>query len=159
MSTQERQGIVEKPGMYLGMREEENFELHVMPISAGDAFYFMTDGLTDRIGRRMDLPLHNYLEMVSFVQALTVGPDQRDDATAICIFIRAIPNLLLRRQGWPRVLLFNGYGDYRRFKGQVSKLSRRQQVVRIRCRRLPSMKRWPMHWNAGMEIPVNIMPD
>ena len=119
MSTQERQGIVEKPGMYLGMLEEENFEMHVMPISAGDAFYFMTDGLTDRIGRRMDLPLHNYLEMVSFVQALTVGPDQRDDATAICIFIRAIPNLLLRRQGWPRVLLFNGYGDYRRFKGQV----------------------------------------
>ena len=47
VATQALKGVVECPGMCLGIREDEMFDMHTMPVDVGDSFYFMTDGLTD----------------------------------------------------------------------------------------------------------------
>ena len=113
-------GCIARPGLFLGMRKDENFETHSMPISVGDCLYFMTDGLTDRIGRCEELPVDDFSQTLGRIRNLSEAKDQRDDATAVCIRIHALPDLTHRQQGWPRTLFFGGYGDYRRFRDAVT---------------------------------------
>lgn len=113
-------GCVTRPGMFLGMRTDENFETHRMPIDVGDCLYFMTDGLTDRIDRCEELPVDDFAETLGRIRKLAEAKDQRDDATAVCIRVSALPDAMHRQQGWPRTLVFNGYGDYRRFRDAVT---------------------------------------
>jgi PAS domain S-box-containing protein len=122
VATQAKQGFVECPGMFLGIQEEETFDTHSLPIAVGDSFYFMTDGFADRLGRRTDLPLDQYPMMVRWIKALSVSEEIRDDATAVCICVRSLPQPLVRQDGWPRILHINGYGDYQRLKGEVAKV-------------------------------------
>ena len=116
------QGVLACPGMCLGIREGETFDTHTLPIDIGDAFYFMTDGLSDLLGGRDDLPINQYPTMVKMLQNMSKSAECRDDATAICIQVRALPRSLVRQDGWPRIIRFNGYGDYQRLKGDVSKI-------------------------------------
>ena len=44
-----------------------------------------------------------------------------DDATAVCIRVKALPHSLLSER-WPKQLTLNGLNDYRRLKGEVAKL-------------------------------------
>ena len=60
--------------------------------------------------------------MVKRLRHMTEAPNRRDDATAVCIHVRALPQSLLRQGGWPRTLRFNGYGDYQRLKGEVARI-------------------------------------
>jgi len=122
VATQTQQGIVQCPGMSLGILENETFDTHTMSIVVGDCFYFMTDGLSDPLGLRTDLPLDRYPEMVGLLRTLSKSTDRRDDATAVCVHVRSLPQSLVRQDGWPRILRFNGYGDYNRFKGEVTKI-------------------------------------
>ena len=122
ISIQNSQGAVECPGMCLGMRENETFETHKMSVDVGDSIYFMTDGLADLLERRTELPLDRYPEMVDLLRALSESPKRRDDATAVCICVRSLPQSLVRQEGWPRILYFHGYGDYLRFKSEVAKI-------------------------------------
>lgn len=117
-----RQGVVERPGMSLGIHKEELFETHAMDIDPDDLFYFMTDGLSDRILRRSNLPLADYKEMTRLLKDLSQTEDCRDDATAICIRVKTLPQSMVRRDGWPRIIRLNGYGDYQRLKGEVAKI-------------------------------------
>lgn len=120
LSTQRQRGIVSCPGLYLGISPEEFFETHALPLSVGDSFCFLTDGLTDLIDD--DEPIKNagFSEMVEMLQGLAQSPACRDDATAICIRIKSLPEPTGRLKGWPRILRFEGYGDYRRLKDEVA---------------------------------------
>ena len=122
MATKRRQGVVECPGMCLGIKEEETFDTHLISIEVGDSFYFMTDGLSDQLERCAELPLQHYLDMTGLLEKLSGADDLRDDATAICIHVRSLPQSLVPQDGWPRVIRFNGYGDYQRLKGEVAKI-------------------------------------
>jgi len=122
IATKKQQGLLERPGMFLGIDEDETFDTHSMPITADDSFYFMSDGFSDRLGRRDDLPLGLYPDMVGLLRALSEGGELRDDATAICIKVRSLPQSTVRQDGWPRILRFNGYGDYQRFRGEVANI-------------------------------------
>jgi PAS domain S-box-containing protein len=122
VSTQAQQCAVECPGMCLGIRENETFETHMLPIEIGDSFYFMTDGLTDLMQRMTNLPLNRHSAMLDLLCTLSESQERRDDATAVCIHVRALPQALVRQDGWPRTLRFNGYGDYQRLKGEVGKI-------------------------------------
>ncbi len=122
VATQAQQGIVQCPGMCLGIMEDETFDTHSIQIETGDSFYFMTDGLSDLLERSADLPLDQYMQMVELLRALSESPDCRDDATAICCHVRSLPEPMVRREGWPRTLRFNGYGDYNRYKGEMGKI-------------------------------------
>jgi PAS domain S-box-containing protein len=122
MATRTLTGVVAKPGLFLGILTDETFETHEIPIAIGDSFYFMTDGLTDLLDRQKDLALERYSETVDQLRGMADAPHRRDDATAICIHVTALPQSSVRQDGWPKTLRFNGYGDYQRLKGEVAKI-------------------------------------
>jgi PAS domain S-box-containing protein len=122
LAAKARAGVVQCPGMCLGIMEEETFELHTLPVEVGDSFYFMTDGLSDLLDKQSKEPLIPYPKMVGLLRKLSESETRRDDATAVCIQVRALPLSLVREDGWPRILRFSGYGDYRRLKGEVAKI-------------------------------------
>ncbi|MHC1760088.1 MAG: response regulator [Negativicutes bacterium] len=122
MFTKTQQGVVQCPGMCLGILGEKSFDTHTMTMDVGDSFYFMTDGLSDGLELQTALPLGRYPEMVGLLQTLSKSDGRRDDASAICIHVCALPKLLVRQDGWPKTLRFNGYGDYQRLKGEIVKI-------------------------------------
>lgn len=68
------------------------------------------------------MPLNRYPKMVELLRALSEGEDCRDDATAVCLRVCDLPQSLVRQDGWPRILRFNGYGDYQRLKGEDTRI-------------------------------------
>jgi PAS domain S-box-containing protein len=122
LATETVRGIVEKPGLYLGVDAEENFELHTTPIESGDACYFLTDGLADLVNSRQDLPVNDFPVMVEWLKRLSTDSSCRDDATAVCLRVKALPQALMQQDGWPKALRFNGYGDYQRLKGEIGRI-------------------------------------
>jgi len=122
VSTKTEQGVRECPGMSLGINKEETFDRHTMVIDIGDTFYFMTDGLSDLMLRQTQLPLEKFSETVGLLKKLSEAENCRDDATAVCIHVRAMPQSIVREDGWPRIIRFSGYGDYQRFKGEVGSI-------------------------------------
>ncbi len=122
VSTKTKRCAVDCPGMCLGIRDHETFETHTLPIEIGDCFYFMTDGLTDLLQGVTKLPLDRHSAMLELLQTLSEAQERRDDATAVGIHVRALPQALVRQDGWPRIIRFNGYGDYQRLKSEVTKI-------------------------------------
>ena len=122
MATKTQQGPVACPGMCLGINESETFETHTLTIEVGDCFYFLTDGLSYLLEQRIQLPLDRYVEMVGLLRTLSESETRRDDATAVCIRVNSLPDSSGRTDGWPRIIRFNGYGDYQRLKGEVAKI-------------------------------------
>jgi PAS domain S-box-containing protein len=122
LSTAQHTGVLRKPGLFLGIRENETFDTHVLPLAVGDSFYFLTDGLTDLLSGSNDLPLAEFPAMLNLLAELSQADRRRDDATAICIRIRALPSAAASSEGWPRLLRFNNYGDYQRLKGEIAKI-------------------------------------
>ena len=120
MSNRNVQDALVCPGMSLGISEDEIFDTHTRSIEVGDSFYFMTDGLSHLLGKGTTPPLDRYPSMVRLLQELSQSSDRRDDATAVCIRVRALPQSAVCQDGWPRILRFNGYGDYQRLKGEVA---------------------------------------
>jgi PAS domain S-box-containing protein len=122
LSTRDQHGIVNCPGMYLGICSAETFEMHTTPIAVGDSVCFMTDGLSEIIGLHDEIQQLGYADMVSLLQKIALSGECRDDATAVCIQVKSLPDLSVRVDGWPRNLHFNGYGDYQRLKGELGKI-------------------------------------
>jgi PAS domain S-box-containing protein len=122
MNTKTGRGIVRRPGMCLGINAEETFDTHTMAVDVGDSFYFMTDGLTAMLKEHTDPPLENFPSMVGLLRNLSESENRRDDVTAVCIHIRALPHSVLHHDGWPRVIRLNGYGDYQRLKCEVARI-------------------------------------
>lgn len=117
-----------RAGMFLlGIRSEESFEMHSMAIDAGDSIYLMTDGVSDLLERKSDveagcLVLADYEAMLEQLGELADSAERRDDATAVCFHVRSLPESLIFRSGWPRILQLNGYGDYQRLRGVISRI-------------------------------------
>ena len=122
MSTKNGPATLKYPGMLLGICEDELFETHTISVDIGDAFYFMTDGLTDLIGERTELPLDRYPAMLGELKTLSVSTECRDDATAICVRVKALPQTMIRQDGWPRIIRVNGFGEYQRLHLEVAKI-------------------------------------
>lgn len=77
-------------GMYLGIREDETYELHRRPIRQGDAVCFLTDGIGDVFDRE-----NNWGTIgADQVCRLFAEPDwvekAKDDATAVCIDVHRV---------------------------------------------------------------------
>ncbi len=118
----DRRGIVACAGMYLGICASEAFEMQTLPLSVGDSVCFMTDGISEVIDRNVDRQPQDYSEMVQLLRAIASGSERHDDATAICIRVKSLPDSAITKDGWPRTLRLNGYGDYQRLKGEVRKI-------------------------------------
>jgi anti-sigma regulatory factor (Ser/Thr protein kinase) len=122
LATQSVCGAIRSPGMFFGIRAAETFDVHTLPIEVGDCFYFMTDGLSDLLQSNCQMPLAQFPRMLQLLEEISLSVNRRDDATAVCIKVLALPQSQVHQAGWPRVLHFNGYGDYQRLKGEVGKI-------------------------------------
>ncbi len=120
VSTKEYQGVIAKPGMFLGVSDKETFDTHILRLEAGDSCYFLTDGLAELLARCPEAPIGNYPAMVDFLKSLAKDANCRDDATAICLEVSSLPQAMAKKDGWPQILRFNGYGDYQRLKGEIA---------------------------------------
>ena len=56
------------------------------------------------------------------LRRMAASAARRDDATAVCILLKSMPEVETSQTSWPRSFYFNGYGDYRRLKGEVSRI-------------------------------------
>jgi len=79
-------GRVRRPGSFIGINEDFDFEEIRMPFSEGDTFYFITDGLFDLIEENIP-PLGEYDKVFRYLSSLPASFAIRDDASAICIRI------------------------------------------------------------------------
>ena len=113
-------GIIAKPGMYLGIRDDESFEMHTLPVSVGDSLYFMTDGISDILERNGEVPLDSFQDMVLKLKNISESAECRDDATALCIHIKSLLIPAVGKFGWPRIIHFSSYGDYQRLKSEIA---------------------------------------
>ena len=66
--------------------------------------------------------MHQFRVMIDLLRDYSETADRRDDATAICLHILSLPISPVRQDGWPRMIHFNGYGDYQRLKIEIAKI-------------------------------------
>lgn len=81
-------GWLQLPGSYLGLFPEADFELLTMPFQSGDCFYFMTDGLSDRILHDPAIVPQAFAATVEQFRLHAADQNKKDDTTAICLQIR-----------------------------------------------------------------------
>jgi hypothetical protein len=123
VSTSELRGRVRRAGMFLGMKLDEHFETHEIPIAQKDAFFFLTDGLSDMISKqeKQELP-QDFSDAIAELQSMAESSVRRDDATAVCILVKSLPEMEFSHASWPRSFYFNGYGDFRRLRAEVNRV-------------------------------------
>lgn len=107
--------LVKKPGSLLGILDNPEYTEWTVPITAGDAFYFMSDGLFDIATRDAEMPTGNYPVTVKMLRDIAVGPLRRDDCSAICIRVNDRPQFPVR-------LEFHRYGEYNRIRSRIRDL-------------------------------------
>jgi serine phosphatase RsbU (regulator of sigma subunit) len=71
--------------MYLGIREQEEYDLLKRPIRAGDAVCFMTDGVSDIFDRENSWDTMQASQLYRLFSEGDWAEKTQDDATAICI--------------------------------------------------------------------------
>ena len=71
--------------MYLGIRDDETYELHSRPIRQGDAVCFMTDGISDVFDRENNWGTIGAGQLCSLFHEGTWTEKTQDDSTAVCI--------------------------------------------------------------------------
>lgn len=86
---------IETPGMFVGLWEDAEFCVGVLPVAVGDAFCFVTDGFLDALAQ----PEHRFVltqngkdfeEDVLNLHGLASSGKLRDDATGICIKVTGL---------------------------------------------------------------------
>jgi PAS domain S-box-containing protein len=76
---------IDVAGMYLGIREQEEYDLLKRPIRAGDAVCFMTDGVSDIFDRENSWDTMQASQLYRLFSEGDWAEKTQDDATAICI--------------------------------------------------------------------------
>ena len=115
------QGVMEVPGLYLGIDEEQEYLLQSLPLALGDRIYFATDGLEAASMEMAGCPIVNCGQFHEQLSRCAEGRKCKDDITAVCIRVKALPHSLMS-ENWPKHLKLNGFDDYRRLKGEVAKV-------------------------------------
>ena len=107
--------LVKRPGSLLGILDDPEYTEWTVPIQAGDAFYFMSDGLFDIVSRDMDLPGSQYSQTIRMLRDIAASPGRRDDCSAVCVRINDQPRFPVR-------LEFHRYGEYNRIRSRIRDL-------------------------------------
>lgn len=90
-ATSRLQGVVTSPGLFLGIVEDVEFETHTVPLICGDAYYFVTDGIFDILDETVIANVRNYPATVQALRDKAASNKRWDDATALCLYINALP--------------------------------------------------------------------
>ena len=107
--------LVKRPGSLLGILDDPEYTEWTVPIQAGDAFYFMSDGLFDIVSREVDLPSGQYPQTIRMLRDIAASPGRRDDCSAVCIRINDQPRFPVR-------LEFHRYCEYNRIRSRIRDL-------------------------------------
>ena len=107
--------LVKRPGSLLGILDDPEYTEWTVPIQAGDAFYFMSDGLFDIVSLEVDLPSGQYPQTIRMLRDIAASPGRRDDCSAVCIRINDQPRFPVR-------LEFHRYGEYNRIRSRIRDL-------------------------------------
>ncbi|WP_371381799.1 PAS domain S-box protein [Sporomusa aerivorans] len=88
-STQCSNGIVAIPGIYLGATRTPKFDSLTLPLQNGDTFYFMSDGISERLPREIVNHAAHFDETLDQLRRFTNGTVS-DDCSALCIELRGL---------------------------------------------------------------------
>ena len=85
---QQQTGLITKPGIYLGLVANAEFEEHKVSFQSGDCFLFLTDGLFDLLTDRSRFASADPETAWTILRNVTAEQKALDDASAIQIRIK-----------------------------------------------------------------------
>ncbi|MDU2064142.1 MAG: SpoIIE family protein phosphatase [Sporomusaceae bacterium] len=74
------------PGIYFGLTDKAEFELHSMNFSSGDSFYFMTDGIYEHLPSEVIEGAADFAATTALLEKISSGAIE-DDCSALAIHI------------------------------------------------------------------------
>lgn len=104
--------VVRQSGSLVGIMEDPEFVESSVSFSAGDAFYFMSDGIFDQVSKLPEPPLGDFERTLQTLADLAESPLRKDDCTAVCIRISGQP-------AFPICLETQRAGEYQRVRARV----------------------------------------
>ncbi|MBP8036791.1 MAG: PAS domain-containing protein [Negativicutes bacterium] len=116
-----RQGVVEVPGLYLGIYEGQQYLLQSLPLAVGDRVCFATDGLESAALERAGCSVETCGQICELISQGDAGIKGKDDIAIVCIDVKVLPHPLISEH-WPKQLKLSGFDDYRRLKEEVGKV-------------------------------------
>ncbi len=114
-------GVVQIPGLYLGIDEHHVYGMQTLPVSAGGQVCFATDGLETAALAKEGCGIDSCGACCKLASELSEAATIKDDIALVCIRVRELPRTFLNGN-WPKRLTLNGYEDYRRLKSEVAKV-------------------------------------
>ena len=86
----DRQGWIKGKGSIIGIDDDPVFDLLQVPLQSGDCFYFLTDGLSDKLEKPLLKNLGEFSVTVGRLAGLADSLAIQDDCSAICIKIEEL---------------------------------------------------------------------
>ncbi len=95
----ERNAVTKKyrhPAFLIGMFDEATYDTYTIDLESRDQLHFITDGITDILPRNyLELFKEDHNDFYSYICHISESNDVFDDATALCITLKAKDVLLL----------------------------------------------------------------
>lgn len=82
-----------KAGSFIGLTETPEYTVHTLALHPGDAFYFMTDGIFERLPPTGEMDAADFDNTVALLNEIAANPDKKDDCSALCVRIAGPPQL------------------------------------------------------------------
>lgn len=82
-----KKGWIKAKGSIMGAFDDPQFDIIKIPIRAGDCFYFLTDGISEKLTESMLYDLENFDATSAHLADLADSPVVEDDCSAVCIKI------------------------------------------------------------------------
>ena len=114
--------LVPISGCYLGMIDDPEIEMQIIPLKAGEIYCMMSDGASDLMELHGLQKQGSYKEYMVWLEQLKESSEKRDDFTAICIEI-------LPENGETDVLDIKNEGDLRRAQIIISEFLERNASI------------------------------
>lgn len=94
-STGVSNGWVCLPGRPLGIGDSVDVGEMTLPVQHADTFFFLTDGITDRMSQEEFFDAHDFGATVGLLEQLATDPVKRDDSSGLCLQFNGRPNFPL----------------------------------------------------------------
>jgi len=79
--------IIKTPGLFLGIKENEEYDQGSYHFRSGESFLFLTDGLFERLAQPMDQEL-DFWSLHEMCKKIVNSGECRDDASGVGILVR-----------------------------------------------------------------------
>lgn len=76
------------PGSYIGISPNVEFDVVRIPYAKGDAFFFVSDGISDQMDMKAPPTSRNYNDLILLLEEVAKHPTRKDDCSALCIKLK-----------------------------------------------------------------------